>query len=64
VQLVFELLRRITPAIVFVTGDRRTARRRLSLEKHEHILGTLLLGHPAVKLRNKVEGKALPVRWV
>jgi nitroreductase/NAD-dependent dihydropyrimidine dehydrogenase PreA subunit len=126
---VFELLRRITPAMkatdkvkmesvlsrgqnfrsfpaamVFVAGDRRTAlslesaqyalanmsycaqslglgsclfgpgrivldrsrpvRRRLGLGKHEHILGTLLLGHPAVRFRNRVEGKALGIHWV
>jgi hypothetical protein len=42
----------------------RPARRRLGLEKHERILGTLLLGHPAVKFRNKVAGKVLPARWV
>jgi NAD-dependent dihydropyrimidine dehydrogenase PreA subunit/nitroreductase len=42
----------------------RPVRRRLGLDRREHILGTLLLGYPAVKFRNKVEGKRLPVRWL
>jgi NAD-dependent dihydropyrimidine dehydrogenase PreA subunit/nitroreductase len=39
------------------------ARRRLGLRKHEHILGTLMLGYPAVRFANKVEGKTLSVQW-
>jgi len=42
----------------------RSARRRLGLGGHEHILGTLLLGWPAVRFRNRVRGKDLPLRWV
>lgn len=42
----------------------RTARERLQLQKQEHILGTLLLGYPAIKFRNKVEGKKLSIEWV
>jgi NAD-dependent dihydropyrimidine dehydrogenase PreA subunit len=42
----------------------RAVRRRLGLGCHEHILSTLLLGYPAVKFRNKVAGKGLPVRWI
>jgi nitroreductase len=41
----------------------RAARQRLGLQKHEHILGTLEIGYPAVEFRNKVEGKALPIQW-
>jgi nitroreductase/NAD-dependent dihydropyrimidine dehydrogenase PreA subunit len=41
----------------------KAARKRLGLEKHEHILGGLGLGHPAVKFANKVEGKALNIQW-
>jgi len=39
------------------------ARRRLGLQKHEHILGTLEVGYPAVRFRNKVEGKTLSIQW-
>ncbi len=42
----------------------RGARKLLGLRKHEHMLGGLELGYPAVKFANKVQGKALPVRWV
>jgi ferredoxin len=38
-------------------------RQRLGLQKREHILGTLMLGYPAVKFRNKVQGKTLPIQW-
>jgi len=41
----------------------KTARKRLGLQKHEHILGALGLGYPAVKFRNKVAGKALSIQW-
>lgn len=40
-----------------------TARRCLGLRKHEHILGTLMLGYPAVRFANKVEGKTLDIQW-
>jgi ferredoxin len=42
----------------------RTARERLGLQKHEHILGTLELGHPAVTFANKVKGKTMGVEWI
>jgi hypothetical protein len=38
----------------------RPVRRRLGLRKHEHILGTLLLGHPAVKFRNRSRERFCP----
>jgi NAD-dependent dihydropyrimidine dehydrogenase PreA subunit/nitroreductase len=41
----------------------RRAKERLGLQKHEHILGMLELGYPAVKFRNKVEGKTLSLQW-
>ena len=41
----------------------KAARRRLGLQKHEHILGALGLGYPAVKFANKVEGKTLSIQW-
>jgi nitroreductase/ferredoxin len=47
-----------------ITLDRsRAARRWLGLERREHILGTLELGYPAVRFRNKVEGKTMPIVW-
>jgi Fe-S-cluster-containing hydrogenase component 2 len=42
----------------------RPARKRLGLAKHEHILGELLIGYPAVEFRNKVEGKRMSIEWV
>ena len=41
----------------------RDARRRLGLQKRERIFGTLLLGYPAVRFRNRVEGKTMPIQW-
>ena len=41
----------------------KAAREQLALQKHEHILGMVELGYPAVKFRNKVNGKKLPFRW-
>jgi nitroreductase len=42
----------------------KTSRKRLGLQKHEHILGTLTLGYPSITFRNKVEGKTLPIQWI
>ena len=41
----------------------RAARRCLGLQKRERIFGALFLGYPAVRFRNKVEGKTLPIQW-
>jgi nitroreductase/NAD-dependent dihydropyrimidine dehydrogenase PreA subunit len=41
----------------------RTARKRLGLRNKEHILATVELGIPAVKFRNKVEGKRMEIHW-
>ena len=41
----------------------KAARKHLGLHKHEHILGMLELGYPAVRFRNKVMGKELPIQW-
>jgi NAD-dependent dihydropyrimidine dehydrogenase PreA subunit/nitroreductase len=41
----------------------RAARERLGMQRGEHILGIVVLGHPAVEFANKVEGKHLPIRW-
>jgi NAD-dependent dihydropyrimidine dehydrogenase PreA subunit/nitroreductase len=42
----------------------KAARERLGLQKHEHILGGLLLGYPAVKFANKVKGKSMSIEWI
>ncbi len=44
-------------------GRGKAAKERLGLHRDEHILGVLLLGYPAVKFANKVEGKALSIQW-
>jgi len=41
----------------------KAARKRLGLQKREHILGALGLGYPAVMFANKVKGKTLPIEW-
>jgi nitroreductase len=41
----------------------KAVRRLLGLGKRDHILGTVLLGYPAVKFRNKVRGKTLRIQW-
>lgn len=46
-----------------ILNRRKAIRRRLGLEKHERILGTLGLGYPAVKFRNKVRGKEYNIQW-
>ena len=42
----------------------KAARKRLGLQKREHIVGVLLLGYPAIKFVNRVEGRTLSIRWV
>jgi hypothetical protein len=34
------------------------------LGRREHVLGILLLGYPAVKFVNKVEGRAMDIEWI
>ncbi len=41
----------------------RTVRKRLGLHKRENILGTLMIGYPAVRFANAVNGKAVPIQW-
>jgi nitroreductase len=41
----------------------RKARKLLGLGRKEHILGTLDFGYPAVRFRNKVAGRSLPMQW-
>ena len=42
----------------------RAARRSLGLHRREHILGTLELGWPAVRFKNKVAGKSMSMQWI
>jgi hypothetical protein len=48
---------------VIVLDRNRIARERLGLGRREHILGILLLGYPAVRFVNKVEGRAMDIEW-
>lgn len=41
----------------------KAARKCLGLQKQEHIVGTLELGYPAVRFRNKVAGKTMSIQW-
>lgn len=41
----------------------KAARKQLALQKHKRILGMVELGYPAVRFKNKVSGKTLPLRW-
>jgi NAD-dependent dihydropyrimidine dehydrogenase PreA subunit/protein-S-isoprenylcysteine O-methyltransferase Ste14/nitroreductase len=45
-----------------VLDRNKVARQHLGLQRREHILGVLLMGVPAVRFKNKVEGKTMPVR--
>jgi formate hydrogenlyase subunit 6/NADH:ubiquinone oxidoreductase subunit I len=54
---------RINGGITVTLNRSRRAQKQLGLQKHEHILGTLELGYPAVKFSNKVEGKTMPMQW-
>jgi NAD-dependent dihydropyrimidine dehydrogenase PreA subunit/nitroreductase len=47
-----------------VLDRNKAARERLGLQRREHILGVLLLGYPAVKFANKVEGRTMSIQWV
>jgi nitroreductase len=49
---------------VIVLDRNKVARERLGLERWEHVLGILLLGYPAVKFVNKVEGRKMDIEWV
>jgi nitroreductase len=41
----------------------RGFRKAAGIGNRERIYGTMILGHPSVKFRNKVTGKILPVQW-
>ncbi|MEW5869540.1 MAG: nitroreductase family protein [Chloroflexota bacterium] len=54
---------RISAAGMLTLDRNRAVRKNLNLRRHEHILANLDLGYPAVRFRNKVEGKHMPVVW-
>ena len=41
----------------------KSIRNLLGLEKHERIFGTIAIGYPSVKFRNKVNGKQSNIQW-
>ena len=41
----------------------RYARKLLGLEKHEKIFGTMAIGYPSIKFRNKVNGRKIEIQW-
>jgi hypothetical protein len=41
----------------------RAARRLLGLKGYDRIFGALFLGYPAVRFKNKVEGRTFPIQW-
>jgi hypothetical protein len=46
-----------------LVGRSRAARRRLGIGRRERIFGAVLLGYPAVKFRNRVEGRRIGLSW-
>jgi len=54
---------RINGAGPIALDKSRAVRAALSLSRREHILAALELGYPAVRFRNKVEGKEMSVQW-
>jgi len=47
---------------MILNGSRRV-RKLLRLRKNEKIFGTIALGYPAVRFRNKVNGKQMTIQW-
>lgn len=39
-------------------------RKIIGLEKHERITGTMAIGYPGVKFRNKVNGRVADIKWI
>jgi len=39
------------------------ARKHLGMKRHDRIFGALFLGYPAMRFRNKVEGREMPIQW-
>jgi nitroreductase len=54
----------ISGGLKLLLNPQPAARAALGLRRGERILAALYVGHPAVKFRNKVEGKRMPLEWV
>ncbi len=48
---------------MFLNRD-RSIRRMLGIRKHEKIAGTMAVGYPSVRFRNKVQGKKADIHWI
>ena len=46
-----------------ILNGNREFRKMIGLGRNERIFGTIAMGHPAVRFRNKVAGRSLPVQW-
>jgi NAD-dependent dihydropyrimidine dehydrogenase PreA subunit/nitroreductase len=46
-----------------ILNGNRKFRQSIGLNKKERICGTLLMGYPAIKFRNKVNGKKIKIDW-
>lgn len=42
----------------------KSIRKILGLKKYEKIVGTMAVGYPTLKYRNKVEGKKINIHWI
>ena len=42
----------------------KSIRHLLGLKKYEKIVGTMAMGYPSIKYRNKVEGKKIDIAWI
>jgi len=46
-----------------ILNGNKKFRNSIGLNKHERIYGTILMGYPAIKFRNKVNGKKIRINW-
>jgi nitroreductase len=46
-----------------ILNDNNKFRTTINLNKNERIYGTILMGYPAIKFRNKVIGKKIRINW-
>ncbi len=54
---------RINGGVPLTLDRSRQARECLGLQRNEHILAAVELGYPAVRFKNKVEGKTMGITW-
>jgi len=41
----------------------KSLRKLLKIGKDEKVYGTIAIGYPAIKFKNKVVGKQIPIQW-